>query len=370
MQSNKIRVAITQGDPNGIGYEIILKTLIDSRVSELCIPIIYGNRGAAEYYKKNIAGLESIQFNLIDSPEKAQPKRINLISIGDNFVPRPGEVNPVAGSLAIAALKTAVRDAKNGTVDVLVTCPIDKKNTTGDDFGFIGHTEFLAREFSDAQPLMFMISQTLRVGLVTMHIPLDRVASEVTTEKILEHIRLMRRSLERDFTIRAPKIAVLGLNPHSGDNGLIGNQEQEIIIPAIKSAQFEDTLAYGPFAADGYFGSGNFEKFDATLAMYHDQGLAPFKALVFDDGVNFTAGLSVVRTSPAHGVGFDIAGKGVANEAPFRSALYAALDIFNSRAFNEEISANPMKHYVQEQGGRNNRDANVEDILPSHPESL
>lgn len=370
IQNNKIRIGITHGDPNGIGYEVIYKAFSDTRLSEMCVPIIYGNRSSAEFYKKNMNGLEGMQVTVIEGAEKAQSKRLNLISIGEGYAPRPGQIDPVAGSLAIAALKAAVRDVKEGKIDVLVTCPIDKRNTSGDDFGFIGHTEYLAREFGDTAPLMFMISSALKVGLVTMHIPVENVANEITTQKVLEHLRLMKLSLERDFTIRDPKIGVLGLNPHSGDNGLIGNQEQDVIIPAINSANYENISAYGPFAADGYFGSGNYGKFDATLAMYHDQGLAPFKALVFEDGVNFTAGLSVVRTSPAHGVGFDIAGKWIADEAPFRSAIYAALDIFRSRAFYEEISANPLKHYAQENGGRNNRDANVVDILPQHDDSM
>lgn len=364
MQTNKIRVGITHGDPNGIGYEIIYKAFRDTRLSEMCVPVIYGNRGSAEYYKKNMPGLDGMQVTVVEGADKAVGKRLNLVSVGDSYAPRVGEIDPVAGNLAIAALKAAVRDVKEGKIDVLVTCPIDKRNTSGDDFGFIGHTEYLAREFGDSAPLMFMISPALKVGLVTMHIPLENVAPAITTQKVLEHLRLMKLSLERDFTIRNPKIAVLALNPHSGDNGLIGNQEQEVIIPAINSANYENISAFGPFAADGYFGSNNYTKFDATLAMYHDQGLAPFKALAFEDGVNFTAGLSVVRTSPAHGVGFDIAGKWLADEAPFRSAIYAALDIFKNRAFHAEITANPLKHYNQDNGGRNNRDANVEDILP------
>lgn len=380
---NKIRVGITHGDFNGISYEIIIKSLLDPRIFELCTPVVYGSAKVAGYYKTMMPDAENFTFNIITDPEQANPKRANMIvCVDENVKVEPGQPTVISGQYAIASLNAAVRDLKAGKIDVLVTCPINKKNTTGDDFGFIGHTEYLAAEFGDAEPLMFMVSDTLKVGLVTMHIPLARVPEAVTTEAVLGHIRALKRSLERDFNIVGPKIAVLGLNPHAGDDGLLGTEEQEVIIPAIQSAKYENILAFGPFAADGFFGSGAYRKFDAVLAMYHDQGLAPFKALTFADGVNFTAGLSVVRTSPAHGVGFDIAGKMVADAAPLRAAIYQAIDIFRNRQVFDEASADPLQHFSkndrergrgsERSGGhggsgssarRNEREADVADIL-------
>lgn len=353
---NKIKLAITHGDANGIGYEIIIKAFLDSRMVEFCTPIIYGNKGALDFWIAKVGEVNNAKFHYteIASASEAVAGKVNLINVGERYSPKPGEIDPVAGSLAVGALKAAVRDAKAETIDAMVTCPIDKRNTSGDEFGFIGHTEFLAKEFGDNQPLMFMVSDILKVGLVTMHIPLSRVAGAINSENVLQHLRLIKRSLERDFMVRAPKIAVLGLNPHSGDGGLIGHEEMTEIKPALESAKYEDILAFGPFAADGFFGSGSFTKFDAVLAMYHDQGLAPFKALVFDDGVNFTAGLSFVRTSPAHGVGFDIAGKNVANCEPLRAAVYRAIDIFKNRQIDTEITANPLKR-VELQNDRDER---------------
>ncbi len=356
IRMEKIKVGITHGDFNGISYEIIIKTLLDSRLLDLCTPVVYGSARVAGYYKGMMPEAEGFSFNVITDPEQANPKRANMIvCVDENVKIEPGQPTVVSGQYAIASLNAAVRDLKAGKIDVLVTCPINKKNTTGDDFGFIGHTEYLAAQFGDAEPLMFMVSDTLRVGLVTMHMPLVRVPGAVTTEAVLEHIRALKRSLERDFRITGPKIAVLGLNPHAGDDGLLGTEEREIIIPAIQSAKYENILAFGPFAADGFFGSGAYRKFDAVLAMYHDQGLAPFKALTFADGVNFTAGLSVVRTSPAHGVGFDIAGKMVADPAPMRAAIYRAIDIYRNRQVFDAASADPLQHFSKndrnERGG-------------------
>lgn len=374
---DKIKVGITHGDFNGISYEIIIKSLLDPRIFDLCTPVVYGSAKVAGYYKGMIPDAESFSFNVITDPEQANPKRANMIvCVDENVKIDPGQPTVVSGQYAIASLNAAVRDLKAGKIDVLVTCPINKKNTTGDDFGFIGHTEYLAAQFGDAEPLMFMVSDVLKVGLVTMHIPLSAVPGAVTTEAVLNHIRAIKRSLERDFSISGPKIAVLGLNPHAGDDGLLGPEEQEIIIPAIQSAKYENILAFGPFAADGFFGSGAYRKFDAVLAMYHDQGLAPFKALTFADGVNFTAGLSVVRTSPAHGVGFDIAEKMVADPSPMRAAIYQAIDIFRNRQVFDLAAANPLQHFSKNErnnadgGGRGgnrrggaDRDADVADLL-------
>lgn len=364
MIREKIKVGITHGDYNGISYEIIIKTLLDSRLMELCTPIVYGSAKVASQIKPLIPEADGFDFHIIPSAEAAKDRAANMIVCGDENGVKVelGQATPVAGSYAIASLSAAVRDIKAGKIDVLVTCPINKKNTTGDDFGFIGHTEYLAAEFSENEPLMFMISDIMKIGLVTMHIPLSEVPSRVTTESVLQHIRAIKRSMERDFSVPNARIAVLGLNPHSGDQGLLGNEEQEVIIPALRSAEYENITVAGPFAADGFFGSGAYTKFDAILAMYHDQGLAPFKALTFADGVNFTAGLSLVRTSPAHGVGYDIAGKGVADHAPLRAAIYAAIDVFRCRAVWDEISANPL----QSQGKTHNtstREANVEDLF-------
>lgn len=373
---DKIKVGITHGDFNGISYEIIIKSLLDPRIFDLCTPVVYGSAKVAGYYKGMIPDAESFSFNVITDPEQANPKRANMIvCVDENVKIDVGQPTVISGQYAIASLNAAVRDLKAGKIDVLVTCPINKKNTTGDDFGFIGHTEYLAAEFGDAEPLMFMVSDVLKVGLVTMHIPLSEVPGAVTTEAVLNHIRAIKRSLERDFNISGPKIAVLGLNPHAGDDGLLGPEEREIIIPALQSAKYENIVALGPFAADGFFGSGTYRKFDAVLAMYHDQGLAPFKALTFADGVNFTAGLSVVRTSPAHGVGFDIAGKMVADPSPMRAAIYQAIDIYRNRQVFDQAAANPLQHFSKNErnnadgGGRGGRrtgayrDADVTDLL-------
>lgn len=360
----KIKVGITHGDYNGISYEIIIKTLLDPRIFDLCTPVVYGSAKIGAHYKDMIPEAESFSFNVIQGSEQAHPKRANMVvCVDENVKIDVGMPTVISGQYAIASLNAAVRDLKAGKIDVLVTCPINKKNTTGDEFGFIGHTEYLAAQFDDAEPLMFMISETLKVGLVTMHIPLREVPDAITTEAVLEHIRALKRSMERDFAIVQPRIAVLGLNPHAGDEGLLGSEEQEVIIPALQSAKYENIVAMGPFAADGFFGSGAYTKFDAILAMYHDQGLAPFKALTFADGVNFTAGLSIVRTSPAHGVGFDIAGRNVADPSPMRAAIYQAIDIFRNRAVFDEISANPLQSQPRSERSGRDRDANVVDIL-------
>lgn len=372
MIKNKLRVGITHGDYNGISYEIIIKALADSRMLDLCTPVVYGSAKVAQQIKPMIAEAQDFNFNVVASVDQAVEGKANLVVCGDeNGVKiELGRGTAVSGSYAIASLNAAVRDVKAGKIDVLVTCPINKKNTAGEGFGFIGHTEYLASEFSDVEPLMFMVSDVMKIGLVTMHVPLSEVSSLITTENVLQHIRMIKRAMERDFGVRSPRIAVLGLNPHAGDEGLLGMEEQNVIIPAIKSAEYENIVAVGPFAADGFFGSGAYRKFDAVLAMYHDQGLAPFKALTFADGVNFTAGLSVVRTSPAHGVGYDIAGRNLADHAPLRAAIYAAIDIHRSREVFNEITANPLQSSREngrgergDRGGDGRHDANVEELI-------
>lgn len=363
MNKDKIVVGITHGDLAGISYEVIIKALSDARIFDLCTIVIYGSKVAAEYSKKRLAEVENFSFHYIDSPEAANPKKANLIVCGDeNFKMELGASSAVGGKYAVTALQRALEDIKQDKIDVLVTCPLNKHNVNDVGFEFVGHTEFLAAAFSAAEPLMFMVSDPLKVGLVTMHIPIDRVAQSINAENILSHLRLIERSMIRDFGVPSPKIAVLGLNPHASDNGLLGDQEQNIIIPAIEVAKSERILAFGPFAADGFFGSGTYAKFDAVLAMYHDQGLAPFKAISFTQGVNFTAGLDIVRTSPAHGVGYDIAGQGVADPAPLRAAIYTALDIFRNRKNYDLISANPLQSNSRNNPPSRDRDANVEDI--------
>ena len=299
MSDSKIRIGITQGDVNGIGYEVIIKTLCDPRMCELCTPIVYGSAKAASFYKKQI--------------------------------------------------------------DAVVTAPICKENVQGEQFGFTGHTEFFAHEFG-GDPLMLMCSDLLKVGLVTIHIPVSEVSASVTKQRIVTKLRELRQSLIQDFSVREPRIAVLSLNPHAGDGGLIGSEEKEIIVPAIQAASQQKILAFGPFAADGFFASAGYMKYDAVLAMYHDQGLAPFKALSCG-GVNFTAGLPVVRTSPAHGVGFDIAGENRADESAMRDAIYLALDVVRSRRVHAAITANPLQKYKRDSGA----DVSASE-LPDEPE--
>ena len=354
MQKDSVKIAITHGDPNGIGYEVIIKTLIENKITELCTPIIFGNKTSLDFWIEQLPSISNFKVNVIPSADKAVKGKINFVNVGQNYTPQPGVSDTVAGSMAIAALVAAVREAKSGNVDAIVTCPIDKNNTKGANFDFVGHTEYLASEFGSesilGKPLMFMVSDILKVGLVTMHIPLGEVSQKVTSQTILDTIKMVKSSMESDFMITQPKIGVLGLNPHAGDSGVIGAEDMQVIVPAIKTAQDDKVFAFGPFAADGYFGSGQFAKFDATVAMYHDQGLVPFKAIAFDEGVNFTAGLSVVRTSPAHGVGYDIAGQNKANPASFRAAIYTAIDVFRNREIDDKIRANPLKITSKQHG--------------------
>ena len=344
MENRLVLVGITQGDINGIGYEVIIKSLLDSTVFDLFVPIVYGSPKVAAYHRKAL-NIENFSFNLIKNPGEAHHKRANIINcLGDDVRVELGKSTAHGGEAAFIALERAVNDLKDRKIDVLVTAPIDKNNIQSDNFRFPGHTDYLKSRFGVEDVLMFMISESMRIGVVTGHIPLKKVPERITVESIISKLRLMNNSLIIDFAIRKPSIAVLGLNPHSGDNSLIGNEEAEIIIPAIQKAKNEGILAFGPFSADGFFGAGMFRKFDAVLAMYHDQGLLPFKSLSFDTGVNYTAGLPVVRTSPVHGTAFAIAGKGEASESSFRHAIYLACDIFRNRKMYEEITKNPLKH--------------------------
>jgi 4-hydroxythreonine-4-phosphate dehydrogenase len=344
MDTKMIIAGISHGDINGIGYEVIIKTLMDGVINDLCIPVVYGSPKVAAYHRKAL-NITNFSFNNVRSADEANPRKANMINcLDDNIRVELGKSTPQGGEAALISLERAVEDLKSGKIDVLVTAPIDKKNIQSENFHFNGHTEYLAAKAGVEEALMFMISENMRIGIATGHCPLNKVSELVTIPSLLRKIRLMNQSLILDFAIRKPKIAVLGLNPHAGDNSLLGNEEADVIIPAIQQAEKEGIMVFGPFPADGFFGAGSFAKFDGILAMYHDQGLTPFKALSFDSGVNFTAGLPFVRTSPVHGTAFAIAGKGEASENSFRQALFLACSIFRNRQMYAEISKNPLKH--------------------------
>lgn len=341
-------IGITHGDINGIGYEIIIKALADTRIFESFTPVVYGSSKAASYHRKMI-NIGEQNFNLIKRADTANPKRANIINIVDQEVKIDmGISTPQAGELALLALEQSTDDLKKGYIDALVTAPINKKNIQSDTFNFPGHTEYLANKFDVKDYLMLMVSQNLRIGVATGHIALKQVFNAITSDLIAHKIRIMHRSLVQDFGLTNPRIAVLGLNPHASDNGLIGSEEKTVIQPAIEKVFSEGIMAFGPYPADGLFGSSGFTKFDGILAMYHDQGMLPFKTLAFDSGVNFTAGLPYVRTSPAHGTAFEIAGKDMASAESFRAALYLACDIINNRREYKEMSNNPLKISRQE----------------------
>ena len=333
MNKPKLVVGITQGDSNGIGYEVLIKSLADSRILDSFTPVVYGSSKIFGFYRKQIHEIEQMDTYVIHSAKDVHTKRINIVNcLPDNFYAEPGQSSPDSAKAAMMSLEAAVKDLKDGYIDVLVTGPINKRAMTAEGFGYTGHTEYLQDAFGAEDIAMIMVSPQLRVAVATGHIPLKDVPTALTKEKILSKLRLMNESLERDFAIPRPKIAVLGLNPHCGDGGLLGDEEQRIILPAVLQAQEEGILAFGPYSPDGYFGLGNYNRFDATLAMYHDQGLGPFKALAFSEGVNFTAGLPVVRTSPDHGTAYDMAGRDEADPHSQPARLRRA-----ARRKNEEL---------------------------------
>lgn len=341
--SRKLIVGITQGDGNGIGYEVIIKALADERILDLCTPVIYGSSKIFGFYKKQIHDIENINTNVVTSAKDVHNKRVNIVNcLPENVFVEPGQPTPESAKAAMTSLSRAVEDIKAGYIDVLVTAPINKRAMSSEGFGYTGHTEYLEKQFGVDEVAMIMVCDRLKVGVLTGHISLKDVPAQVTTEKIVAKLKLMKKSLQRDFGIDAPKIAVLGLNPHCGDGGLLGDEEQQIILPAIKAANEEGIMAFGPYSSDGFFGLGNHSKFDAVLAMYHDQGLTPFKALAFEDGVNYTAGLPIVRTSPDHGTAYEMAGRDMADPRSMKAAIYAAIDIFNKRADYDELIANRM----------------------------
>ncbi len=336
-------VGITQGDGNGIGYEVIIKALSDSRILDSFTPVIYGSSKIFGFYRKLIHELEPVDTNVINSAKDAHAKRINIVNcLADNVFVEPGQSTPQSAKDAMTALEWAIRDIKEGHIDVLVTAPINKKAMVSEGFGYAGHTEYLQNAFGVSDIAMLMVSDSIKVAVVTGHIPLRDVPAAITEEKILGKLRLLKASLERDFGIDSPKIAVLSLNPHSGDGGLLGDEEQRVIIPAIQKAQDEGINAFGPFSPDGYFGVGEYNRFDVTLAMYHDQGLEPFKAISFEDGVNYTAGLPIVRTSPDHGTAYSMAGRDLADPGSMRSSIFRAIDIMRKREAWDALQAGKM----------------------------
>lgn len=356
MEGKKIRVGITHGDVSGIGYEVILKTFAYPMMCEMCIPILYGSPKAATYHRKMLN--LTTNFAMINQALDAQEGRLNMISVYDEEVKIDfGTPNPECGKVAMLSLERAIKDYKEGNIDVLVTAPINKASMQSSNFNFVGHTEYLEHEVGEGnEALMILMSPMMKVALVTTHLPIKEVSANLTQAKIEKKIDIFNTSLKSDFTISIPRIAVLSLNPHCGDDGLIGSEEKDIIKPAIDSMRKRGVQCFGPYPADGFFGAGMYSSFDGILAMYHDQGLTAFKTLSADDGVNFTAGLPIVRTSPDHGVAYDIAGKGEANENSFRQAIYVALDVWRNRQIDKEAYANPLKIIPRDKGRKDGRE--------------
>ena len=340
-----IVVGITHGDLNGIGYEVILKSLNNKEITDLLVPVIYGSAKVAVYFQRRLA-LEEFTFNSTTSVAQINKKRINIVNISNQEIKiEPGQPSQQSSELSIIALEQAVADIKKGLLDVIVTAPINKENAQGNRFNFTGHTEFFADNFGikNEDCLMFMIHDGLRIGLVTNHLPVNQIATALNKELIIRKIKIMNHSLRRDFGIIKPKIAVLSLNPHAGDNGFLGNEEKNIIEPAIADCCNKGMMIYGPYAADGFFGTGKQYHFDGILSMYHDQGLTPFKALSESEGVNFTAGLPIVRTSPVHGTAYDIAGKDEASPTSMMEAMFLACDIYRNRKSYDQMYENPLE---------------------------
>ena len=349
MEDNrKIRVGITHGDINGIGYEVILKAFADPTMLELCTPIVYGSPKVATYHRKAM----DIQanFSIINEANEALDGKLSILNcVDDELKVELTAATPDAGKAALDALERALQDYREGLIDVLVTAPINKHTIQSDAFHFPGHTEYIEERVGDRRKaLMILLKDDFRVALVTGHIPVKDIATTITKELIMEKLSIFHRSLKQDFGIDCPRIAVFSLNPHAGDNGVIGAEESEVIIPAMQEMIAKGIQCFGPYPADGFMGSGNFTHFDGILAMYHDQGLAPFKALAMDEGVNFTAGLPIVRTSPAHGTAYDIAGQGIASESSFRQAIYTAIDVYRNRVIEREIHARPLRKQYHE----------------------
>ena len=354
-ENKRLRVGITLGDSNGIGIEVALKAVGVPEMMDMCIPVLYGSSKIVSYHR-NACNLPGFQINHTKSANNLKDNMPNLVEcINQEIKVELGVPSKQAGQAAFIALETAVRDLKSGLIDVLVTAPINKDNIQSDQFNFPGHTEYLESAAGDgAKALMLMCSDNLRIALVTAHVALSQVPATLTTEDIRQRLQMFNLSLKRDFGIDGPRIAVLSLNPHAGENGMLGTEERDIIIPAMQQSLDEDGVqCFGPYAADGFFGARHYRRFDGVLAMYHDQGLAPFKTIAMDEGVNFTAGLPIVRTSPDHGTGYDIAGQGIANESSMRHAIYTAIDVWYHRARYDEAHQNPLPKLFQDRGRDN-----------------
>jgi 4-hydroxythreonine-4-phosphate dehydrogenase len=333
-RKKKALIGITLGDLNGVGPEVIIKSLSDNKMLDHLTPVIYGSANVISFYRKAL-DMESFNYTQIKAVSEVNHRKVNVLNCWEDTLEiNPGQSNEIGGKYAFEALKHATADLKEGKIDALVTAPINKHNIQQDDFKFVGHTEYLTEASGKKDSLMFLISDSFRIGIVTGHMPLKDVAKSVTKEKIETKLKFMQNSLKKDFGIVKPKIAILGLNPHAGENGLLGDEEKEIIEPLILEQKNKGNIVMGPFPADGFFGAAQQNKYDGILAMYHDQGLIPFKSLAFDTGVNYTAGLPFVRTSPDHGTAYSIAGKNQASETSMRNAIYMALDVVNSRAEN------------------------------------
>ncbi len=346
----KVIVGISAGDFNGIGIEVILKTFSEPMMFDFCTPVVYGNSKVVAYHKKYLPSIEKVNYQHISELGSALPKTINILNCWeDDVIINLGQPSQKAGECALLALNEALKDLQAKKIDVLVTAPLNKSLIKTKDKEFTGHTGYITQKFGLSESLMLLVSERLRVGLVTEHIPLREVAEQANGKKIYAKLEMLNASLQRDFGITGPKIAVLGLNPHAGDQGAIGKEEKEVIIPTITKAQENGILAFGPYPADGLIGSGHYKKFDAVLAMYHDQGLVAFKAISFETGVNYTAGLPIIRTSPDHGTAYDLAGKDKASHESFREAVLLAVELYHKRTDYDEFTANPLKKKALEQ---------------------
>ena len=339
-KEEKIKIGISIGDLNGIGGELVIKTFEDNRMLEFCTPIIYASVKTVAFLKRHFQS--PLDFNKIQKASQAVDSKVNVVSVWHEDVQiNFGEEDPKIGGYAIKSLQAAVEDLKNDQIDVLVTAPINKHNIQSDAFKFPGHTDYLAQELQ-GDSLMFMVSDDLKVGLLTDHVPVSEVSNQITAELIEKKISIIYKSLVQDFSIRMPRIAVLGINPHTGDNGVIGSEDDTVLRPALETIKKTGKLVYGPYSADSFFGSKNYKNFDAIVATYHDQGLIPFKTLAFGNGVNYTAGLNKVRTSPDHGTAYEIAGKGVADITSFKEAIFSGMTIFRNRKMNKTLTSNPL----------------------------
>ncbi|MFN9710631.1 MAG: 4-hydroxythreonine-4-phosphate dehydrogenase PdxA, partial [Bacteroidota bacterium] len=343
MQTQKPVIGFSCGDINGIGPEVIIKTLMDSRITELCTPVVFASNKLINFYKKSIADC-GLNYQSIKEWDKINPKMVNVFQCWEEDTEiTPGQLNETGGKYGIKSLIAACQALKENKIHALVTAPIHKKNVKTEQFPYTGHTPFLKNFFQAQDVLMFMISENMHVGLLTEHIAVNEISGNLKKENIFSKLKLMKESLIKDFGVDKPRLAVLGLNPHAGDEGLIGKEEESILRPSLKEAREKDIMVFGPYSADAFFARGQYDKFDGVLAMYHDQGLIPFKSLAIGEGVNYTAGLSVIRTSPDHGTAFDIAGKGKADESSLRASLFAAIDIYNQRTGYADARKNPIR---------------------------